>query len=50
MPTCLITGASRGIGLEFVKQYAADGWTVHATCRRPERRRRWQELQRRRAR
>ena len=36
MPTCLVTGASRGIGLEFVKQYAADGWTVIATCRRPE--------------
>jgi NAD(P)-dependent dehydrogenase (short-subunit alcohol dehydrogenase family) len=36
MPTCLITGANRGIGLEFVKQYAADGWRLHATCRRPE--------------
>ncbi|HYN38521.1 MAG TPA: SDR family oxidoreductase [Rhodospirillales bacterium] len=36
MPTCLVTGASRGIGLEFVKQYAADGWSVIATCRRPD--------------
>lgn len=36
MPTCMITGANRGIGLEFVRQYAADGWRVHATCRRPE--------------
>jgi NAD(P)-dependent dehydrogenase (short-subunit alcohol dehydrogenase family) len=36
MPTCLITGASRGIGLEFAKQYAADGWSVVATCRRPD--------------
>ncbi len=36
MPTCLITGANRGIGLEFVKQYAADGWRLHATCRRPD--------------
>ena len=36
MPTCLITGANRGLGLEFVKQYAAEGWKVIATCRRPE--------------
>lgn len=36
MPTCLVTGASRGLGLEFVKQYAADGWRVIATCRRPD--------------
>jgi NAD(P)-dependent dehydrogenase (short-subunit alcohol dehydrogenase family) len=36
MPTALITGANRGLGLEFTRQYAADGWTVHATCRDPE--------------
>lgn len=36
MPTCLITGASRGLGLEFAKQYAAEGWKVIATCRRPD--------------
>ncbi|TVR82489.1 MAG: SDR family oxidoreductase [Rhodospirillales bacterium] len=36
MPTCLITGANRGLGLEFAKQYAADGWKVLATCRQPE--------------
>ena len=35
MPTLLITGANRGIGLEFVRQYAADGWKVIACCRRP---------------
>ncbi len=33
MPTVLITGASRGIGLELARQYAADGWRVIATCR-----------------
>jgi NAD(P)-dependent dehydrogenase (short-subunit alcohol dehydrogenase family) len=32
----LITGANRGIGLEFTKQYAADGWKVLACCRKPE--------------
>jgi NAD(P)-dependent dehydrogenase (short-subunit alcohol dehydrogenase family) len=32
--TVLITGSNTGIGLEFVKQYAAKGWTVIATHRR----------------
>lgn len=32
----LITGANRGIGLEFVRQYAADGWRIFACCRHPE--------------
>jgi len=35
MPTILITGANRGIGLEFVRQYADLGWQVIATCRNP---------------
>lgn len=35
MPTVLVTGASRGLGLEFVRQYAADGWRVIATVRDP---------------
>ena len=37
MPSVLITGCSRGIGVEFVRQYAADGWTVYATVRDAER-------------
>ncbi|MGE5475814.1 MAG: SDR family oxidoreductase [Bacteroidales bacterium] len=35
MPTILITGASRGLGLEFARQYAAAGWRVLATVRDP---------------
>jgi NAD(P)-dependent dehydrogenase (short-subunit alcohol dehydrogenase family) len=31
--TVLITGASRGIGLTFVKHYVASGWKVIATAR-----------------
>lgn len=34
--TLLITGANRGIGLEYVKQYAAAGWQVIACCRSPD--------------
>ena len=36
MPTALIIGASRGIGLELVRQYLADGWRVIATARTEE--------------
>jgi NAD(P)-dependent dehydrogenase (short-subunit alcohol dehydrogenase family) len=35
MPSVMITGANRGLGLEFVQQYAADGWDVLAFCRTP---------------
>jgi NAD(P)-dependent dehydrogenase (short-subunit alcohol dehydrogenase family) len=35
MPTVLITGAGRGLGLEFARQYAASGWRVIATTRAP---------------
>lgn len=31
-----MTGANRGIGLEFSRQYAADGWRVLACSRNPE--------------
>ena len=33
MPIVVIVGASRGIGREFARQYAADGWEVFATAR-----------------
>jgi NAD(P)-dependent dehydrogenase (short-subunit alcohol dehydrogenase family) len=33
MQTALILGASRGIGLELVRQYIANGWRVIATVR-----------------
>lgn len=36
MPTVLITGANRGIGLGLARAYHADGWRVIATCRTPE--------------
>ena len=36
MPTVLVTGANRGIGLEFVKSFAADAWRVHACARNVE--------------
>ncbi len=35
MPSVLITGASRGLGLEFARQYGAEGWRVFACCRDP---------------
>jgi len=36
MQSILITGSNRGLGLEWVRQYAALGWRVYATCRHPE--------------
>jgi NAD(P)-dependent dehydrogenase (short-subunit alcohol dehydrogenase family) len=36
MKSVLIIGASRGLGLEFVRQYRADGWLTLGTCRSAE--------------
>jgi len=36
MPAVLVVGATRGIGFEFARQYAADGARVIATFRRPQ--------------
>ena len=35
MPSILITGANRGLGLAFAKQYTAAGWRIYAACRAP---------------
>jgi len=35
MPLALITGANRGLGLEFSRQYIRDGWRVIGCCRNP---------------
>ena len=36
MPSVLVTGANRGLGLEFARQYLDDGWQVFAACRDPD--------------
>ena len=36
MPTILITGTNKGLGLQFARKYAEDGWRVYAACRTPE--------------
>jgi NAD(P)-dependent dehydrogenase (short-subunit alcohol dehydrogenase family) len=36
MPTVMITGAARGLGLEFTKLYAARGWKILACARKPD--------------
>jgi len=35
MKRVLITGSNRGLGLEWVRQYAEANWQVIATCRHP---------------
>ncbi|MCK9516896.1 MAG: SDR family oxidoreductase [Ottowia sp.] len=44
MSTALVIGASRGIGLEFARQYRADGWRVLATVRNEDAARRVEAL------
>jgi NAD(P)-dependent dehydrogenase (short-subunit alcohol dehydrogenase family) len=44
MPSVLITGASRGIGLEFATQYLTQGWHVYAACRNPASAQKLQQL------
>lgn len=46
MPTVLITGANRGLGLEFTRQYLAEGCEVIAACRNPGAAQALQELER----
>jgi NAD(P)-dependent dehydrogenase (short-subunit alcohol dehydrogenase family) len=36
MSSIMITSANRGLGLEFARQYAADGWRIFAACRNPD--------------
>ena len=36
MSSALITGANRGLGFEFARQYLANGWNVYAACRDPD--------------
>ena len=45
LPSVLITGASRGLGREFARQYAYAGWTVHAGVRNLHQRSAIEELQ-----
>src|SRR5215813_161619 len=36
MSSIMIASANRGLGLEFVRQYAADDWRIFAACRNPD--------------
>ena len=46
MPSILITGSNRGLGLEWVRQYLGLDWRVYATCRYPELAEELKQLQR----
>ena len=43
--TVFVTGANRGLGLEFARQYARDGWKTIAACRAPKSARELKALQ-----
>ena len=36
MSSMLVTGASRGLGLEMTRQFVGDGWRIYACCRTPD--------------
>lgn len=36
MPSILVSGANRGIGLELARSFAGEGWRVFSCCRDPE--------------
>ena len=44
MSTVVVTGANRGLGLEFTRQYAEAGWTVIAAARDPKKAKELNEL------
>ncbi|MGB7730760.1 MAG: SDR family oxidoreductase [Candidatus Acidiferrum sp.] len=44
MATVFVTGANRGLGLEFARQYATDGWKVLAAVREPKKAKELQDL------
>ncbi len=44
MPSVFVTGANRGLGLEFARQYAAERWQVFAACRAPDAAKELQQL------
>ncbi|MGB2634392.1 MAG: SDR family oxidoreductase [Candidatus Acidiferrum sp.] len=44
MATVFVTGANRGLGLEFARQYAVDGWKVFAAVREPKKAKELQDL------
>jgi NAD(P)-dependent dehydrogenase (short-subunit alcohol dehydrogenase family) len=50
MSSVLVTGANRGLGLEWCRQYAETDWRVFATCRHPETADALRELERRHSR